>query len=53
MDHDQLCVLEQQFLLDAIKNDRDLSQHMADAVNSLKIVLAADKSVATGQTITL
>ncbi len=52
-DHDELCQLEQEFLLDAIKNDKDLSKHMEDAVNSLNIVLAADKSVKTGQTIYL
>ena len=52
-DHDGLCRLEQEFLLDAIVNDRDLTDHMDDAVNSLRIVLAADESVRTGRTVDL
>ena len=31
----------------------DLSDHLADAVNSLKIVLAADESARTGKTVEL
>ena len=52
-DHDGLCRLEQELFLDAIENDRDLSDHMADAVNSLRIVLAADESFRTGRTVEL
>lgn len=52
-DHDTLCLLEQQFLLRAIREDLDLSQHLNDAVNSLKIVLAADRAFRTGQTVYL
>jgi predicted dehydrogenase len=52
-DHDGLCLLEQQFFLDAILNNRDLSSHLGDAVNSLRIVLAADESVKTGKTVFL
>ena len=52
-DHDQLCLLEQEYLLDAITNNRDLTNHLNDAVNSLKIVLAADESVKTGKTVLL
>jgi predicted dehydrogenase len=52
-DHDGLCRLEQELFLDAIVNDRDLSEHMADAVNSLRIVLAADESFRTGRTVEL
>ncbi|MBW8201401.1 Gfo/Idh/MocA family protein [Flagellimonas abyssi] len=52
-DHDGLCLLEQEYLLDAIRNDRDLTNHLNDAVNSLKIVLAADESVKTGKTVML
>lgn len=52
-DHDELCKREQQFLLDAILHDRDLSDHLADAVSSMKIVVAAQKSIETGETITL
>ena len=52
-DHDGLCYLEQQYFLKAIQNDMDLSAHLNDAVNSLKIVLAADESYKTGKTIEL
>lgn len=52
-DHDELCRLEQAFLLDAIRKDRDLSQHAQDAVNSLRIVLAADEAFRSGKTIRL
>ena len=52
-DHDALCKLEQEVLLDAIVHDKDLSQHMEDAINSLRIVLAADESFKTGKTVDL
>jgi predicted dehydrogenase len=52
-DHDGLCLLEQKLFLDAIQNDRDLTAHMDDAVNSLRIVLAADESFRTGNTVEL
>lgn len=52
-DHDGLCELEQRFLLNAIVNDVDLTDHGRDAVNSLKIVLAADEAFRTGKVITL
>lgn len=52
-DHDELCEREQQFFYDAIVQDRDLTDHLNDALNSLRIVLAADASVRTGQVITL
>ena len=51
--HDELCEREQQYFHDAITNDIDLSEHMADAINSLRIVLAADRSVRTGQVVEL
>ena len=50
-DHDGLCLLEQKLFLDAILHDRDLSDHMSDAVNSLRIVLAADEAFRTGRTV--
>ena len=50
-DHDGLCALEQRVFLDAIQNDRDLSEHMESAVRSLEIVLAADQAFRTGRTI--
>lgn len=52
-DHDTLCALEQRYLLSAIREDLDLSEHMEDAVNSLRIVVAADESVRTGKVIEL
>lgn len=52
-DHDGLCKLEQEYLLKAIREDVDLTNHMEDAVNSLRIVLAADQSFKTGETVTL
>lgn len=52
-DHDGLCFLEQQYLLNAIQKDWDLTDHARDAVNSLRIVLAADESFKTGKTIEL
>ena len=52
-DHDGLCRLEQELFLDSIRNDRDLSAHMEDAVNSLRIVLAADEAFRTGKTVEL
>jgi predicted dehydrogenase len=48
-DHDGLCEREQRFLLRAIREDLDLTAHMLDAVNSLRVVLAADESVRTGR----
>lgn len=52
-DHNELCRLEQEYLYNAIVNDTDLSDHIADAVNSLAIALAADKSAREGKTVYL
>jgi predicted dehydrogenase len=52
-DHQGLCDREQAFFLRAIRENLDLSAHMHDAVNSLRIVLAADESVRTGQVVAL
>jgi predicted dehydrogenase len=52
-DHDEICRLEQLYLLDAIRNDRDIGEGMEAAVNSLKIVLAADRSIKEGRMIEL
>ena len=52
-DHQELCDLEQEYFLNAINEDIDLTDHLEDAVNSLKIVLAADESFRTGKTIEL
>ncbi|MGO4707124.1 Gfo/Idh/MocA family protein [Microvirga sp. 2MCAF38] len=52
-DHDALCEREQRFLLQAIDEDLDLTDHMNDAVKSLQIVLAADEAVRTGRVVSL
>lgn len=52
-DHDGLCLREQEYFLEAIRQDLDLTDHMADAINSMKIVSAADESFRTGKTIEL
>jgi predicted dehydrogenase len=51
--HNELCAREQQFLLDAILEDRDLSRHMDDAVQSLGVVLAADASMRCNRAVDL
>ncbi len=51
--HDELCLLEQTYFLKAIKEDLDVSQHLTDVVNTLKIVLAADQSVKTEKVISI
>lgn len=50
-DHDELCAMEQNVLIEAIKADTNISEHLQDAVNSLKIVLAADQSIKEGRCI--
>ncbi|MEM6342854.1 MAG: Gfo/Idh/MocA family oxidoreductase [Bacteroidota bacterium] len=52
-DHQGLCDLEQAFFLKAIQEDMDMKAHLDEAVNSLRIVLAADESFRTGQTVML
>jgi hypothetical protein len=44
-------MLEQLYFLRAILEDQCLDDHLMDAVNSLRIVLAADESFKSGQTI--
>ncbi len=51
--HQELCNREQAVFLDAIRNDRDMTQHVQDGINSLRIVLAADESVRSGQVVPL
>jgi len=51
--HDELCRREQEFFLRAIRDDADLSNHWQSAADSLRIVLAADRSMREGQTIQL
>lgn len=52
-DHQELCNREQRYFLKAITEDLDLTDHLADAVNSLKIAFACDESVRTGQVVRL
>ena len=52
-DHQELCDREQGYFLKAIREDIDLTEHLNDAVNSLRIVLAADESFRTHKTVTL
>ena len=51
--HDELCEREQLFLLNAIRKNVDLEDHMNDAVNSLRVVLAADESIKNKKVVTL
>jgi predicted dehydrogenase len=51
--HQALCEAEQAYMLRAICEDIDLSRHMTDAVQSLRICLAADESIRTGRVIEL
>jgi predicted dehydrogenase len=51
--HQALCDAEQADMLDAIREDRDLYRHNTDAIQSLRICLAADESIRTGRLITL
>ena len=52
-DHQDLCNLEQEFFYNSIIHDLDLSSHQEDAINSLRIVLAADEAFRTGVTVKL
>lgn len=51
--HDELCAREQAYMARAINEDLDLARHMSDAVQSLRICLAADESIRTGKEIEL
>ncbi len=51
--HQELCDREQAYVLKAITENLDLERHMNDAVQSLRICLAADESVRTGQPVKL
>ncbi len=52
-DHNELCKREQLYLLRAIQEDLDLSAHWRDALDSLRIVLAADESIRTGRMVVM
>jgi len=51
--HQELCDREQDFFLKAIREDLDLTESMDAAVNSLRIVLAAEESIEKEQVIRL
>jgi hypothetical protein len=52
-DHQELCEREQRLFLKAIRGEVDLGEHLEGAINSLKIVFAADESMRTGQVVKL
>lgn len=52
-DHQGLCDREQAYFYEAMVQDLDLSDHLDDAVNSLRIAFACDESVKTGQMVEL
>ncbi|AYB30005.1 gfo/Idh/MocA family oxidoreductase [Chryseolinea soli] len=52
-DHQELCNREQRYFLKAIHENVDLTDHVQDAVNSLRIAFACDESVRTGKVVTL
>ncbi|MFC5408130.1 Gfo/Idh/MocA family protein [Larkinella bovis] len=52
-DHQELCNREQRYFLKAIRENVDLTDHLQDAVNSLRIAFACDESVKTGQPVML
>ena len=49
--HDELCRREQEVFLTSIREDRDLASHWQSAIDSLRIVLAADQSFREGRTV--
>jgi predicted dehydrogenase len=51
--HQELCDREQAWFLRTIREDVDLSESMDDAVNSLRIVLAAQRSIDEGRAVEL
>jgi predicted dehydrogenase len=52
-DHDGLCRREQELFLRAIRGEVDLRDHLENAIDSLRIVLAADRAARTGETVAL
>ena len=51
--HQELCNREQEYLLKAINEDVDLTEHMQNGVDSLRIVVAAQESIDTGEIVRL
>ena len=52
-DHDGLCLREQQLFAQAIAGTFDPSDHLEDALNATRIVLAADESFRSGRSVDL
>jgi predicted dehydrogenase len=52
-DHQELCNREQRYFLKSIEDNLDLTDHVQDAVNSLRIAFACDESVRTGRVVQL
>ncbi|MBC6492400.1 Gfo/Idh/MocA family protein [Flavihumibacter stibioxidans] len=52
-DHQELCNREQLYFQRSILDGLDLTDHMDDSVNSLRIAFACDESVRTGQVVSL
>ncbi|HTI09760.1 MAG TPA: Gfo/Idh/MocA family oxidoreductase [Puia sp.] len=52
-DHQELCRREQRFFMQAIQENIDLTAAVQDAIASLRIALACDASVRTGQIVLL
>ncbi len=51
--HQDLCERAQRLFLKAIRGEVDLKDHLEDAINSLRIVFAADESMRTGEVVRL
>jgi predicted dehydrogenase len=51
--HQELCEREQRLFLKAIRGEVDLKDHHEDAINSLRVVFAADESMRTRQVVKL
>jgi hypothetical protein len=51
--HQGLCDREQAYFLKAILENLDLTDHLSDALNSLRIAFACDESVKTGEVVRL
>jgi predicted dehydrogenase len=51
--HQELCEREQRLFLKAIRGEVDLKDHHDDAINSLRVVFAADESMRTRQVVKL
>lgn len=52
-DHQELCTREQQYFLKSIKEDINLSTHVEDAIKSLRVAIACDESIRTGNMVFL